>query len=563
MAHVSFAPTVLITCPASSQLLTKAQYVLRKEPSFWIVGAMLIQLASFRPFASYQQETICLRCLRRLTRSQPANRRPFAANNLRRNAAVLSRRGSAGLAREHFWANNIDGLKRSKEPIDRRSVAAVSGVGSGDFRETPSKGSKATVDTNGVATPGTEQERPHRRRRRKAEQISPEDPRNDSESIPPDASSRLTTASAAAPPSSLRRRLALYLSLSKPRLTFLVVLTAATPYGLYPTPEILSPISTATPSLSAATLLFLTIGTSLASASANTFNMLAEPQYDARMSRTCNRPLVRKLISPRAAALFGVLTGITGVAVLYFGCNSTTSLLGGANIVLYAAVYTPLKRISVVNTWVGALVGAIPPLMGWTAAAGQYTTEDGWRGLLFTPQAEGGWLLAALLFAWQFPHFNALSHTIREEYANAGYKMLCSANPARNARVALRYSLLMFPICIGLAASGVVGGPSLTAPTTVLWAAGSTAVNGWMTMAATKFWWHQGAKGTARGLFWASVWHLPILLVLAMALKRGIWARVGESLGYGSAADEDEEFLEETEGPFGNVTTRTPEPESA
>ncbi|MBE7181449.1 MAG: protoheme IX farnesyltransferase, partial [Terriglobus roseus] len=204
-----------------------------------------------------------------------------------------------------------------------------------------------------------------------------------------------------------------------------------------------------------------------------------------------------------------------------------------------AGVYTPMKRISVINTWVGALVGAIPPLMGWTAAAGQYAADGTWRELLFTDQATGGWLLAALLFAWQFPHFNALSHTIRHEYANAGYRMLCSVNPARNARVALRYSLLMFPICFGLAACGIVGGGSATAPTTILWTVGSSAVNGWVCMRAVSFWRWQGEKGSARGLFWASVWHLPILLVLAMALKRGVWQRLGESLGVGRLEDDD------------------------
>ncbi|KAF2103019.1 mitochondria protoheme IX farnesyltransferase [Rhizodiscina lignyota] len=483
---------------------------------------MLIQPRLAAPLASSGYDTVYLKCLRKLARPSSSGRRPFSTNLTRRNA-TLSARPPSVFTKEYFWPNSL--LQTSRQGATQATSEAAGHNGSRSASE---------IETL-----------PHRRRRRKQQDPNdPKDPSN-SEVIPPDASSRLTTASTAAPPSSLRRRFALFLSLSKPRLTFLIVLTTAAPYCIYPTPDLLSPATTAAPSLSALTLLFLTTGTALSSASANTFNMLFEPKYDAQMSRTRNRPLVRKLISKRAAAIFGILTGIAGVGALYYGVNPTTSFLGAANIVLYAGTYTPMKRISVVNTWVGALVGAIPPLMGWTAAAGQYASAgDGWRELLFTQQAAGGWWLAALLFAWQFPHFNALSHTIRHEYAAAGYKMLCSVNPARNARVALRYSFLMFPICFGLAASGVVGGGTATAPTTLLWTAGSSAINGWMSWQAVRFWWHGGRKGTARGLFWASVWHLPILLVLAMGLKRGIWQRVARSLGFGL---EDEEDLEDAE----------------
>lgn len=502
---------------------------------------MFVQPRLAVPLTSLSSDTVCLRCWRKLARTNFSGRRPFSTNLTRRNATLSSRSPGSVFTKEYFWPNTL--LKTSRQSSRRQNVIQTSPeVFAERFRRPERAAREAEDNVTNPPTPAIET-LPHRRRRRNL-------PNNEdqNEVIPPDASSRLTTASTAAPPSSLRSRLALYLSLSKPRLTFLIVLTTAAPYCIYPTPDLLSPAITAAPSLSAITLLFLTAGTALSSASANTFNMLFEPKYDAQMSRTRNRPLVRKLISKRAAAIFGVVTGVAGVGALYYGVNLTTSFLGAANIILYAGIYTPLKRISVVNTWVGALVGAIPPLMGWTAAAGQYASaDDSWRELLFTQQAAGGWWLAALLFAWQFPHFNALSHTIRHEYAAAGYKMLCSVNPARNARVALRYSLLMFPICFGLAASGIVGGGTATAPTTLLWAGGSSAINGWMSWQATRFWWHSGGKGTARGLFWASVWHLPILLVLAMALKRGIWERVGQSLGFGH---QDDEVVEDEDAAF-------------
>ncbi|GAB7357147.1 hypothetical protein MBLNU459_g8140t1 [Dothideomycetes sp. NU459] len=373
--------------------------------------------------------------------------------------------------------------------------------------------------------------------------------------LPLDASAQLSALASAAPAMSLRRRLATYLALTKPRLAFLVVLTTTASYSLYPVPSLLSAAATHTPSLSSLTLLFLTTGTFGTIAAANTLNMLFEPAYDAQMSRTRNRPLVRGLVTKRAALLFAAASAVFGTTVLWYGVNPTTAVLGAGNIALYAFCYTPLKRRSVINTWVGAVVGAIPPLMGWCAAGGHYITTsslsssssaaaaaaslgiwDEARALLFSDQAVGGWLLAALLFSWQFPHFNALSHPIRHEYAAAGYRMLVAANPARNTRVALRYSLAMFPICLGLSAANV---------TDPYFALTSSALNAWLARDAWRFWRSGGGESpaaakSARGLFWASVWHLPLVLVLAMAQKKGLWDGVWRGL-FGAAEDDDDD----------------------
>jgi protoheme IX farnesyltransferase len=308
-------------------------------------------------------------------------------------------------------------------------------------------------------------------------------------------------------------------------------------YSLYPVPEFLLPSATATPSLSTLTLLFLTTGTTMCAASANAFNMLFEPKWDAMMSRTRNRPLVRGLISTRGAAFFAVIIGLTGIGALYYGVNPTVAFLGGLNILLYAGVYTPMKRISVVNTWIGAVVGGIPPLMGWAAAAGQSATSGSWQELLLGEQNIGGWLLASLLVAWQLAHFMSLSWSIRHEYKEAGYKMLCWVNPARNGRVALRYSLACIPISIALCYYGI---------TEWSFALMSAPVNIWLVREAYRFWKLEGHKGTARGLFWASVWHLPVMLVLAMVEKKGMWQRawrsvVGEPDSEDDWEDEDEE----------------------
>lgn len=264
--------------------------------------------------------------------------------------------------------------------------------------------------------------------------------------------------------------------------------------------------------------------------------MLYEPKWDAMMSRTRNRPLVRGLISTRGAAAFAILAGLGGVTALYYGVNPTVSFLGGLNIALYAAAYTPLKRVSVINTWVGAVVGGIPPLMGWAAAAGQSATHGDWRELLLGEQNIGGWLLSALLIAWQFPHFMSLSWSIREEYKKAGYQMLCWVNPARNGRVALRYSLLFFPICIGLCYYNV---------TEWTFAVASAPVNIYLLREAVKFWKLEGHKGSARGLFWATVWHLPVVMILAMVEKKGLWQRVWAAVM--GEPDEGEDWEDEEE----------------
>ncbi|KAK3347877.1 UbiA prenyltransferase family-domain-containing protein [Neurospora tetraspora] len=370
--------------------------------------------------------------------------------------------------------------------------------------------------------------------------INPDAPTAD---LAPDASSQLAAAAASAPADSFKRRLSSLLSLSKPRLTVLVVLSAMVPYALYPVPSFLTSSALDTslaPSLSPLTLLFLTTGTTLCSASANALNMLYEPDTDSKMTRTRTRPLVRRLLTTKAAVFFAVGCGLAGTLALYFGVNPTVSFLGAANIALYAGAYTPLKRISAVNTWVGAIVGGIPPLMGWAAAAGESATGDGtWRELLFASDGSslGGWLFAGLLFAWQFPHFMPLSWGIRHEYKAAGLRMLAWTNPARNGRVALRYSLAFIPLCVGLSATGV---------TEWSFAVTSLPVNAWLVWEAIKFWRLEGHKGSARGLFWASVWHLPVIMVLALAQKKGMWGRVWRSV-FGEPEEEEGEWVYEDE----------------
>ncbi|QDS69105.1 hypothetical protein FKW77_010233 [Venturia effusa] len=470
-----------------------------------------------------------------LVRPTTAFRRNITTSSARRKYAqdvpFFTNRQRLAAERTYFWANGLmndlmgPATEGQWKSISRKQCTAILADGKGsavkrDLHSTPNPEEKS-ITAQGIAK--EEDILPHRRRRKQKDDTP--------STLPLDASNRLTTVAGSLPINSLRRRFATYLSLSKPRLSFLIVLTTTAAYSIYPVPALLLTSTTAAPSLSTLTLFFLTTGTFLTCASANALNMLFEPEHDAKMSRTRNRPLVRKLISPRGALIFALVTGITGTAAIYAGVNPTTSALAAFNILLYAGVYTPMKRISVANTWVGALVGAIPPLMGWTAAAGQCATGAGdWKELLLGEGNAGGWLLAAYLFCWQFPHFNALSWPIRDEYKNAGYRMLAWVDSARNARVALRYSVLMFPVCIGLAYVGVVEQAFVPL---------SCVANGWVMYEAVKFWRFEGAKGSARSLFWASVWHLPIVLVLGMLLKKGLGERVWSSLT-GVARDDDD-----------------------
>jgi protoheme IX farnesyltransferase len=477
-----------------------------------------------------------------------ASQRSFATSTPRRSGTVSGSPSTPRLFQKKEFFASYDPSKRvfkkgvlSSLPTNRDHTASLSTDSSA---------------VNNPITTGSEQtqELPHRRRKRLKEEQS-RDNAGPEEQLPLDASAQLSAISSSLPTASLRRKCAAYLALAKPRLSVLILLSTTSAYGLYPITTLLAldPSVAQLPTLSTSTLtfLYLTAGTFLSSASANAFNMFFEPKYDALMSRTRNRPLVRGLVSTRGALIFAIATSIIGVGLLYVGTNPTVAGLSAANVVLYGFIYTPMKRVHVINTWIGAIVGAIPPMMGWVAAAGQTATtgHDTWRDMLFSEESIGGWILASMLFAWQFPHFNSLSHLIRFEYKAAGHQMMCWVNPARNARVALRYSVLMFPIAFGFWWAGYVNNWFLVS---------SSLANGWMLKEAYRFWKYQGAKGSARGLFWASVWQLPIFLIGGLATKKGVWDGVWRRIfGEEDDEDEDDDELYEDEVEDDNLPTRT------
>lgn len=175
------------------------------------------------------------------------------------------------------------------------------------------------------------------------------------------------------------------------------------------------------------TFALCSIGTGFVSAAANSINQFHEVPFDSQMSRTKNRVLVTGLVTPLHAVGFAFATATSGLGMLYFGVNGLTTALAAGNLFLYTSVYTPMKRYSILNTWVGSIVGAIPPLMGWAGCCGSLDA--------------GAWILAGLLYSWQFPHFNALSWNLRPDYSRAGYRMMAVTNPGLCRRTALRYTL--------------------------------------------------------------------------------------------------------------------------
>lgn len=275
-----------------------------------------------------------------------------------------------------------------------------------------------------------------------------------------------------------------YMMLSKIRLTSLVVMTTMAGYAMAPAPFELS------------TFLLCSVGTTLVSGAANSINQVIETSFDAQMPRTRNRVLVQGHLSRLHAMGFALGASTIGVGMLYFGVNELTAFLGAANLILYTSIYTPMKRYSILNTWVGSLVGGIPPLMGWAACTGDIGV--------------GAWILAGLLYCWQFPHFNALSWNIRPEYLKAGYKMMANSHPELCTRVSLRHT-------------GYITALSLVAPaldvTNVWFAVESLPLNAYFAYLAWDF--HQKADSkSSRKLFRFSLLHLPILMGLFLLNKK-------------------------------------------
>ncbi|HEV8264092.1 MAG TPA: heme o synthase [Gemmatimonadales bacterium] len=275
-----------------------------------------------------------------------------------------------------------------------------------------------------------------------------------------------------------------FLELTKPRITQLVVLTAAAGFylGTRGTGGVVD----------VALLAHTLLGTALVAAGTNAWNQIRERDVDARMVRTRRRPLPSGRLSPRAAAWFASTITVGGVAYLAVTVNALTAALAALTFASYVFVYTPLKRTTSLNTLIGAVPGALPIVGGWTAAGGRLDTA---AGALF-------WIL----FLWQLPHFLALAWLYRDDYQAAGLRMLGTDDPRgrQTGRLVLLYALALLPVSLLPTLLGVTGATyfyGALALGLLYAAAGATLL---VTATPARAW----------RLFFVSILYLPALLTL-------------------------------------------------
>src|SRR5438445_598090 len=277
-----------------------------------------------------------------------------------------------------------------------------------------------------------------------------------------------------------------YSDLFKARLTFLVLLT--TLVGFYVGFR---------GSVDYLLMLHTLLGTALVASGASALNQLLEREYDAKMRRTQSRPLPSGHLQPRTVLWVGCVTAAAGLVYLAGAVNRLTSLLGTCSLLSYLFIYTPLKRRTWLNTAVGAVPGALPPLMGWTAARGELSTE--------------GWALFAILAFWQLPHFLAIAWVYRDEYARAGFKMLPIIDPEgqRTGRQAVSHTLGLLPVSLC---------PFLFHLAGPIYLAGALVLGVAFIWFAIQFS-RELTVSRARQLFYASILYLPLLLAIMILDK--------------------------------------------
>ena len=267
--------------------------------------------------------------------------------------------------------------------------------------------------------------------------------------------------------------------LVKARLTLLVLLTTAV--GFYLGAE--GPINFVA-------LLHTVFGTAAAAAGAAALNQWWEYNLDALMERTRSRPVPAGRMRPRDAVILGSALSIFGVAYLAFVCNALSAALAAITIIIYIFAYTPLKRISTFNTALGAVPGALPPMIGWAAARGTLNA--------------GAWTLFAILFFWQLPHFFAIAWMYRDDYARAGFQMISSDDRTgeRSASQSVFFCMLLFV---------VAGLPAFLGIATVFYLLAELILGAVFVAVAMRFL-KTRTRVDARRLFITSIIYLPLLL---------------------------------------------------
>ena len=277
-----------------------------------------------------------------------------------------------------------------------------------------------------------------------------------------------------------------YLELTKPRLSMMSVITAllgylaAVPYSFWDWSR----------------TFYIVLGTACCAGGAAAINMYMERDTDKLMKRTADRPIPAGIVAPGSAFVVGWLLNIAGLAVLFKFVNGLSAFIALATIVAYLAIYTPAKRWSRWNTELGAISGALPPMIGW-AAAGRSNP------LL-------GWTLFAIMFTWQMPHFFAIAWTYRKDYAAAGMPMISVTDPT--GTIVSRWTFIWTAL---LVAASVL--PTLLGYCSWYYFAFAAALGLWFLQSAFRFLNPAVRDTEARRLFFISIGYLPLLLGLLVA----------------------------------------------
>jgi protoheme IX farnesyltransferase len=278
-----------------------------------------------------------------------------------------------------------------------------------------------------------------------------------------------------------KSRMAVFADLVKARLTTLVLLTMLVGFYLG-----------WRGAMDFVLMFHMLAATALVASGAAALNQLLEREYDAKMRRTQDRPLPSGRLQPATVAIFGGVSSVAGLIYLALAVNLLTSVLGAVTLVSYLFIYTPLKRVTWLNTAIGAIPGALPPLMGWTAARNELSGE--------------GWALFAILAFWQIPHFFAIAWMYRDDYAKAGFVMLPNVDDGsrRTSQQTVSHTLALFiaslcPFLLNMA------GPVYLAAAIILGAG--------FLFCAIQFS-RQLTLARARQLFLASILYLPLLLAI-------------------------------------------------
>jgi heme o synthase len=267
--------------------------------------------------------------------------------------------------------------------------------------------------------------------------------------------------------------------LVKARLTLLVLLTTAV--GFYLAAE---------PPINYMALFHVFFGTAAAAAGAAALNQWWERRADALMRRTRTRPIPAGRMRPLQAFILGIALSVFGVGYLAIVCNALSAALAAITITIYILAYTPLKRASTANTAVGAIPGAIPPMIGWAAARGGIDA--------------GAWSLFAIVFLWQLPHFFAIAWMYREDYSRAGFRMISTDDRSgeRSASQSVFFCILLLVIA---------GLPAFLGIANFVYLGVELLLGGLFTAVAMRFLRIRNASA-ARSLFIASIVYLPLLL---------------------------------------------------